>query len=122
MYIIHNTLLPGHPLALQDASTTVCGVRVYGTPWQPEYCNWAFNLPRGRACLDKWDLIPADTDVLVSHTPPVGHGDLCCTGVRAGCVDLLSTVGQGCEIVCDEINYLVVFIERGALANKMSTI
>lgn len=40
----------------------------------------------------KWNAIPDDTDILVTHTPPVGHGDLCCTGVRAGCVELLSTV------------------------------
>lgn len=49
-------------------------------------------MPRGEACLSKWDMIPSDTDILVTHTPPVGHGDLCCTGVRAGCVELLSTV------------------------------
>lgn len=42
----------------------------------------------------KWNKIPDDTDILVTHTPPVGHGDLCCTGVRAGCVELLTTVQQ----------------------------
>ncbi|CAL4222591.1 unnamed protein product, partial [Meganyctiphanes norvegica] len=59
---------------------------------QPEFCNWAFNLPRGAQCLEKWEAIPGDTDVLITHTPPVGHGDLCSTGVRAGCVDLLNCV------------------------------
>jgi Predicted phosphoesterases, related to the Icc protein len=44
--------------------------------------------------LRKWNKIPDDTDILVTHTPPVGHGDLCCTGVRAGCVELLTTVQQ----------------------------
>lgn len=44
--------------------------------------------------MQKWDKIPDDTDILVTHTPPVGHGDLCCTGVRAGCVELLTTVQQ----------------------------
>ncbi len=38
--------------------------------------------------------IPEGTDILVTHTPPVGFGDLCCTGVRAGCVELLNTVQQ----------------------------
>ena len=37
-------------------------------------------------------MIPDDTDILVTHTPPVGFGDLCCTGVRAGCVELLNSV------------------------------
>lgn len=59
---------------------------------QPEFCKWAFNLPRGQECLEKWNLIPDDIDILVTHTPPLGFGDLCCTGVRAGCTELLTTV------------------------------
>uniref|UniRef100_A0A1B6DNH8 Calcineurin-like phosphoesterase domain-containing protein n=1 Tax=Clastoptera arizonana TaxID=38151 RepID=A0A1B6DNH8_9HEMI len=59
---------------------------------QPEFCKWAFNVPRGFECLQKWETIPDETDVLITHTPPIGHGDLCCTGVRAGCVELLATV------------------------------
>lgn len=39
-------------------------------------------------------MIPSDVDILVTHTPPIGHGDLCCSGVRAGCVELLATVQQ----------------------------
>ena len=59
---------------------------------QPEFCDWAFNLERGQKCLEKWNLIPNDVDILITHTPPVGHGDLCCTGVRAGCVELLNSI------------------------------
>lgn len=77
---------------LEDRSTTIYGLKFYGSPWQPEFCGWGFNLPRGRALLDKWDMIPDDTDVLITHTPPVGYGDLCASGTRAGCVDLLHTV------------------------------
>jgi len=79
---------------LEDELLELWGVRIYGSPWQPEFCRWAFNVPRGTACLDKWNQIPVGVDVLVTHTPPVGHGDLCCSGVRAGCVELLSTVQQ----------------------------
>uniref|UniRef100_G3MPS1 Calcineurin-like phosphoesterase domain-containing protein n=1 Tax=Amblyomma maculatum TaxID=34609 RepID=G3MPS1_AMBMU len=77
---------------LQDAATTVCGVKVYGSPWQPRFHNWAFNLQRGQALLDKWNRIPTDTDVLVTHTPPVGHGDHCVLNRHVGCVELLSVV------------------------------
>lgn len=37
-------------------------------------------------------MIPEDTDILITHGPPIGHGDLCRSGLRAGCVELLSTV------------------------------
>lgn len=60
--------------------------------WQPEFCKWAFNLKRGEECLKKWNLIPNDIDILITHTPPLGFGDLCCSGVRAGCVELLTSV------------------------------
>ncbi|XP_039289427.1 UPF0046 protein C25E10.12 [Nilaparvata lugens] len=79
---------------LQDEEIELYGLKIYGTPWQPEFCKWAFNVPRGEQCLAKWDQIPSGTDILVTHTPPLGHGDLCCSGIRAGCVELLSTVQQ----------------------------
>ncbi|XP_055686883.1 metallophosphoesterase domain-containing protein 1 [Lutzomyia longipalpis] len=79
---------------LQDEEIELYGLKFYGTPWQPEFCKWAFNLPRGDPCLAKWNAIPTGVDVLISHTPPLGHGDLCCSGVRAGCVELLSSVQQ----------------------------
>lgn len=59
---------------------------------QPFYGGWAFNIPRGQPCLDKWNQIPEGIDILVTHSPPLGHGDLCSSGVRAGCVELLSSV------------------------------
>ncbi|KAF7275107.1 hypothetical protein GWI33_012178 [Rhynchophorus ferrugineus] len=77
---------------LEDSGIDICGIKIYGTPWQPEFGNWAFNLPRGEECLSKWNLIPVGIDVLITHTPPLGHGDLVCSGVRAGCTELLSTV------------------------------
>lgn len=59
---------------------------------QPVYGGWAFNVPRGQSCLDKWNQIPDEVDILVTHSPPLGHGDYCNSGVRAGCAELLSTV------------------------------
>jgi predicted phosphohydrolase len=58
---------------LQDSGTEIEGLKIYGTPWQPAFNNWAFNLPRiGPFLREKWAMIPSDTDILISHGPPVG--------------------------------------------------
>lgn len=77
---------------LEDQEHLVYGIKIYGSPWQPMFCKWAFNLPRGQALLDIWNKIPDDTDVLLTHTPPIGHGDFCVKGMNVGCVELLSVV------------------------------
>lgn len=52
-------------------------VKIYGSPWQPEFHNWAFNLPRqGEELAAKWAAIPTDTDILVTHGPAQGHLDM----------------------------------------------
>lgn len=51
-------------------------VRIYGSPWQPEFYNWAYNLPRGGWELEqKWNDIPANTDILITHGPAYGFLD-----------------------------------------------
>jgi Icc-related predicted phosphoesterase len=67
-------------------------VRFWGSPWQPEYLGWAFNLPRGEALAAKWALIPDGTDVLITHGPPRGIGDWLGQDGRGGCADLLTAV------------------------------
>lgn len=66
--------------------------RLPGSPWQPEFCGWGFNLPRGKPCRERWNQIPDGIDVLITHGPPLGRGDQCIMGNRAGCVDLLDVV------------------------------
>lgn len=77
---------------LEDEMIDVHGYKVYGSPWQPEFGGWAYNLKRGAQCVECWERIPTETELLVTHGPPAGHGDLCRGGVRAGCVDLLQTI------------------------------
>ena len=85
--------LPKNIHYLEDSEIVIDGIKFYGSPWQPEFHNWAFNLPRGEALANKWALIPNDTDVLITHSPPSG---MCDYTVRdnlfAGCVDLLAKV------------------------------
>ena len=52
-------------------------IKFYGSPWQPYFHDWAFNLPRlGEETEKKWLMIPDDTDVLITHGPPNGILDL----------------------------------------------
>ena len=77
---------------LHDSAVTALGIRFWGSPWQPWFFNWAFNLQRGEEIRQKWDLIPADTDVLITHGPPRGHGDRTQGGELVGCRDLLDAI------------------------------
>lgn len=77
---------------LRDRAVVAAGLTIYGSPWQPRFFDWAFNLDRGRALQEKWDLIPEGLDVLVTHGPPSDFGDRVGTGERVGCADLLAAV------------------------------
>lgn len=58
---------------LCDDGVTIDGWTIYGSPWQPEFCGWAFNLPRdGWELKAKWERIPQNIDILVTHGPPSG--------------------------------------------------
>jgi len=77
---------------LLDAGVTIAGVRFWGSPWQPQFFDWAFNLDRGAPLAEKWALVPGDTDVLITHGPPQGILDRTAGGDAAGCADLLARV------------------------------
>ncbi len=83
-----------HAVYLQDEAFTIDGVRFWGSPWQPWFYDWAFNLERGAEIRAKWDLIPEDTDVLITHGPPLGHGDRNTRGEEVGCADLLARIRE----------------------------
>ncbi|MDX2090328.1 MAG: metallophosphatase domain-containing protein [Kofleriaceae bacterium] len=79
---------------LEDAELVLDGVRFYGSPWQPEFNNWAFNLPRGEALAAVWRKIPRGVDILITHGPPEGMGDQLWDGARVGCADLRQRVAE----------------------------
>jgi Icc-related predicted phosphoesterase len=70
-------------------------IKIWGTPWQPEFYNWAFNLPRGEKLKEKWDLIPVDTDILITHGPAFGKLDYVdYNKINVGCEELLKRVEE----------------------------
>ena len=79
---------------LEDSSITLNGIKIYGSPWQSEFGGWAFNLPRGELLKDKWDLIPEDIDILITHGPPFGVLDTLDFRGNLGCEDLTIAVNK----------------------------
>lgn len=78
---------------LLDRKLIIEGIKFYGSPWQPEFYDWAFNLPRGDELATKWAAIPEDTDVLITHGPPYGIMDyVIWDEIHVGCADLMSRV------------------------------
>ncbi|MEN9361781.1 MAG: hypothetical protein RL095_3316 [Verrucomicrobiota bacterium] len=70
---------------LQDEEARAGSLRVWGSPWQPEFGDWAFNLPRGSPLARMWSAIPEEIDILVTHGPPWGILDATRRGPRVGC-------------------------------------
>lgn len=102
-YIEPNRLLEKNVTYLEDGSIEIVSdefsrpIKIYGSPWQPEFYNWAFNLPRNGVVLkEKWDEIPIDTDILITHGPP--HG------IRDFVVDRLGTLQVGCELLRERVD------------------
>jgi Icc-related predicted phosphoesterase len=63
---------------LEDSGIRLEGLNIWGTPWQPWFYNWAYNAPfrNGEDFLaEKFAMIPPDTDIVICHGPPLGHGD-----------------------------------------------
>jgi len=78
---------------LEDQEHTLEGIRIYGSPWQPEFGYWAFNLPRGAALAEKWGAIPEGIDILMVHGPALGRGDAVLPSLKhVGCADLLNEI------------------------------
>ncbi|MFD1770646.1 metallophosphatase domain-containing protein [Sphingobacterium suaedae] len=70
---------------LNDSSIKINGVKFLGAPITLWFNNWAFKCNRGAEIKKHWDLIPDDTEVLITHGPPFGILDETVYGKRSGC-------------------------------------
>lgn len=74
---------------LEDSGCEIEGLNFWGSPWQPWFHDWAFNLPRkGAEIREKWNRIPLNTNVLITHGPPYGILDQVDGGDHLGCEEL----------------------------------
>lgn len=94
----HDTALERWP-ELPEGITYLCdsgceyrGLRIWGTPWIKPFGDLAFNLPLEESWA-KRQAIPPDTDILISHGPPFGIGDIS-GGRNCGCVSLRARIQE----------------------------
>lgn len=78
---------------LEDSSCNVYGYNIYGSPWQITYDDWGFFADSKKA-VEVWSRIPSDTDILVTHNPPVNIMDRCEDGTREGCPILRKNIEE----------------------------
>ena len=92
---IRQMTLPENVHYLEDSGVELDGVKFWGSPVQPEFYDWSFNRQRGAQIAAHWNLIPDDTQVLITHGPAYGHLDSVVRRegiIPQGCEDLRKTI------------------------------
>lgn len=90
--------IPEDIIYLENEGVVINGIKFWGSPVSPHTIQaWAFAKERGEEIRAYWDMIPEDTDVLLTHGPPYGVGDETSTPQEGedphrGCKDLLEVV------------------------------
>lgn len=111
-------ILPPNVIYLNDSGVTIEGINIWGSPITPWFYNWAFNRHRGDAIQKHWDLIPENTDILITHGPPKGILDTVVSGDTVGCERLVDAL----KIVKPKYHIFGHIHEaRGVLKQKQTT-
>lgn len=85
-------LIPENIIYLNDSGITIDHINIWGSPIQPWFFDWAFNRKRGEDIKKHWDLIPSNTDILITHGPPMSILDKTNRDQHVGCEELLEAV------------------------------
>lgn len=83
-----------HVHYLCDSGFEFEGLKFWGSPYTPKFENWHFMENRGQDIRRHWNLIPNDTDILVTHGPPYGIFDEVDDDVHVGCKELKMAVQE----------------------------
>jgi len=80
----HDTFMESEPLLamefarengvclLNDSGCSINGLHFWGSPITPRFLDWSFMRDPGESIEAHWNLIPENTDVLITHGPPYG--------------------------------------------------
>ncbi|WBL26015.1 metallophosphatase domain-containing protein [Zunongwangia sp. HGR-M22] len=87
-----SNIIPNNIIYLEDSGINIKGINFWGSPYTPSNVNWAFALERGKRIKEKWNMIPEDTHILITHTPPYSIHDESIEYKNIGCEELLKKV------------------------------
>lgn len=101
------SLLSNYPniIYLNDSGIEIEGLKIWGSPITPYFYNWAFNRV-GDTIKQHWNLIPSDTNILITHGGPKNVGFLNTTSrdkIDVGCPYLTEKIS--------ELNQLKLFVQ-----------
>lgn len=86
---------------LNDSGCEFMGLKIWGSPVQPWFHDWAFNR-RGADIVKHWDMIPEDTDILITHGPPKNILD----EVAPRFYGFNESPNVGCPYLLDRVNII----------------
>jgi len=78
---------------LNDSGVEIDGMRIWGSPVQPWFKDWAFNRSE-KIIVRHWNEIPNDTDILITHVPPQNILDKNGRSESCGCPHLTARVKE----------------------------
>lgn len=94
----YDQMYPGEKPTLDylcDSGLEFEGFKIWGSPWtsrfpgiNPHCC--AFTGKNDKEIAPKWDLIPTETDILITHSPPFTIRDLIADGKQVGSPSLMA--------------------------------
>jgi len=81
---------------LENSFVEFDGIKIWGSPISPSFgYGWAFNKDRGNDIAEVWNGIPADADIVITHSPIYGYRDKTYrTYENVGCADLLHKLNE----------------------------
>jgi Icc-related predicted phosphoesterase len=57
---------------LENSGCEIEGLKIWGSPISPFFNDWFFMAKTREEIQNYWDMIPKDTDILITHSPPSG--------------------------------------------------
>ncbi len=81
---------------LENSGCEIDCIKIWGSPVTPMFNNWSYMSERGQEINEFWQMIPDDTNILITHGPAYGILDRTFfpREEHVGCKDLLNRINE----------------------------